>query len=216
MAAIKSNNEAINRQARIVFDRRDENRLGNRNPAILSALKAFQHLANQNYGKAYYPLLKLSIEEDQYYPPNLSQKAFDWCFANQANQDGELCDDLSAMYIFGVGVDKDIEPAVYWTRKAANQGYARAQCSLGFMYENGEGVPQDYEEAGQWYRLVADQGYADAQNFLGRMYCHGVSVPKNHKEGVRGLQLAADKGNPGALEALKIIIEAQRGIEQVE
>ena len=52
----------------------------------------------------------------------------------------------------------DYAEAVKWYRKAAEQGHARAQYSLGFMYYNGRGVPQDYAEAMKWYRKAADQG----------------------------------------------------------
>ena len=40
-----------------------------------------------------------------------------------------------------------------WYRKSAEQGYADAQCVLGFLYINGQqGVPQDYAEALKWLR----------------------------------------------------------------
>ena len=34
--------------------------------------------------------------------------------------------------------------AVKWSRSAAEQGYAGAQCNLGKMYANGQSVEQDY------------------------------------------------------------------------
>ncbi len=39
------------------------------------------------------------------------------------------------MYENGEGVAKDDKQAVYWYRKAADQGYASAQYNLGLMYE---------------------------------------------------------------------------------
>ena len=39
---------------------------------------------------------------------------------------------LGAMYANGLGVEKDDELAVAWYRKAAEQGYPRAQRNLGF------------------------------------------------------------------------------------
>ena len=44
--------------------------------------------------------------------------------------------------------------AVGWWRKAAEQGYAKAQFNLGIMYGNGRGVPQDYVEAHMWFNLA--------------------------------------------------------------
>ena len=46
--------------------------------------------------------------------------------------------------------------------KAAEQGDAEAQTSLGLMYDNGKGVPQDYAEAVKWYRKAAEQGHLAA------------------------------------------------------
>ena len=45
--------------------------------------------------------------------------------------------------IKGEGVPKDYKQAVYWFRKAADQGNAGAQYNLGAMYAKGEGVPKD-------------------------------------------------------------------------
>ncbi len=42
-----------------------------------------------------------------------------------------------------------------WSRKSAEQWYAKAQYILGLMYRNGEGVPQDYVQAHRWLNLAA-------------------------------------------------------------
>ena len=67
------------------------------------------------------------------------------------------------MYYFG-GVAKDDRQAVYWYRKAADQGNANAQYNLGVMYENGEGVAKDDKQAVYWYRKAADQGNSHGSN----------------------------------------------------
>jgi hypothetical protein len=60
--------------------------------------------------------------------------------------------------------------SVKWTRRAADQGLAIAQYSLGDMYQFGYGAPQDYAEALRWYRRAADQGLPIAVWNLGVMY----------------------------------------------
>ncbi len=60
---------------------------------------------------------------------------------------------------------------------AAEKGYVRGQCKLGFMYGVGEGVPQDWEQSLHWSLLAANQGYAAAQFFLGLIYGEGHGVP---------------------------------------
>lgn len=46
------------------------------------------------------------------------------------------------------------EEAVGWNQRAANQGHAGAQSSLGRAYQDGKGVKQDYVQAYKWYELA--------------------------------------------------------------
>ncbi|WP_413700292.1 tetratricopeptide repeat protein [Psychromonas sp. KJ10-10] len=62
------------------------------------------------------------------------------------------------MYSNGLGVLQDYKKATNWYRKAAEQGDADAQFSLGVMYNNGRGVLQDYKQAVNWYRKVTEPG----------------------------------------------------------
>ena len=68
---------------------------------------------------------------------------------------------------------KDFENAVYWYRKAAEQGNATAQNNLGICYEDGEGVTKDISEAVKWYRKAAAQGYSDAKDCVQRLESEG-------------------------------------------
>jgi len=62
------------------------------------------------------------------------------------------------MYENGHGVAIDLDKAVHWYRKAAEQDNALGQFNLGDMYDYGKGVPQDVEQAALWYRMAAEQG----------------------------------------------------------
>ena len=63
------------------------------------------------------------------------------------------------MYYNGQGIPQDYAEAMKWERLSAEQGYAPAQCTLGWMYHEGRGTPQDYAEAVKWTRLAAEQGF---------------------------------------------------------
>ena len=65
-------------------------------------------------------------------------------------------------YLNGLGVDADLEKAVYWTRRAAEHGDRDAQFNLGCLYEAGEGVQQDDAAASVWFRKAAEQGHREA------------------------------------------------------
>ncbi len=83
-------------------------------------------------------------------------------------------------------------------RIAAEQGYAKAQCELGYLYDNGWGVPQDWTEAVKWYRLSANQGNKYAQDNLGLMYENGRGVTQDYAEAMRWYRKAADQGHANA------------------
>lgn len=170
------------RQARKVFDQMGAIPIWNdNNQAISSIFNIFQQLADEKYGKAFYPLSKLYFSkrnaEDDKEPTNcLADLAFDWCFFSQAIQDVEVWCDLGRMYDEGYGTEQNDEQAVYWFRKAAEQGDSMGQCKLGLMYADGKGVTQNYEEAVKWLRLAAEQGIADAQQTLELIYANGQST----------------------------------------
>ena len=67
------------------------------------------------------------------------------------------------MYGNGDGVAKNAKLALTWFRKAAEQGYAIAQCNLGCMCANGNGVAKNAKLAVAWFRKAAEQGLAQAQ-----------------------------------------------------
>jgi len=50
-------------------------------------------------------------------------------------------------YDNGIGVEKDEQKAVEWYQKAAEQGHAKAQNSLGWCYANGTGIDKNGQMA---------------------------------------------------------------------
>jgi TPR repeat protein len=94
----------------------------------------------------------------------------------------------------------------------AEQGWSRAQYSLGIMYVHGQGMPKDYGQAVRWYRLAADQGDARAQNDLGVMYHNGEGVPEDDAQAVKWYRLAADKGYARAQNNLGVMYGTGWGV----
>lgn len=69
---------------------------------------------------------------------------------------------VGRMYAAGQGVEKDLEAAAKWYRKASEHGVADAQYRLGGLYQSGQGVPRDMEYAYSWYTVAAHLGNAKA------------------------------------------------------
>ena len=108
--------------------------------------------------------------------------------------DPEKQNSLGLKYDRGDGVPKDLTKAVYWYRKAAEQGYASAQNSLAVCYEFGKGVSKDLQQAFYWYRKAAEQGYATAQRNLADCYKNGEGVSKDFQQAVYWYRKAAQNG----------------------
>jgi hypothetical protein len=88
--------------------------------------------------------------------------------AEQGNASAQYI--LGIMYEYGEGVSQDMVQAMYWYRKAAEQGLSDAQFFLGAIYYNGEkGITKDYSQAIFWLRKAAEQGDTHAQEALKRL-----------------------------------------------
>lgn len=74
-------------------------------------------------------------------------------------------------YLQGIGVEKDLEKALYWTTRGAQHGDRDSQCNLAWMYEEGLGVEKNTEKAKYWYRQSALQD-------------HDLSIQKRKEYGV--------------------------------
>ena len=68
-------------------------------------------------------------------------------------------------FYYGIGTLQGYAQAAVWYRKAAEQGYAKAEYSLGGSYCWREGVPLDYVEAYFWLDLAVE-GKVDDVNHL--------------------------------------------------
>lgn len=62
-------------------------------------------------------------------------------------------------YYDGLGVEKNLSKALWWTRRAADHGDRDGQCNLAWFCEDGIGTEQDTEQAAFWYRKAALQNH---------------------------------------------------------
>ncbi len=101
-----------------------------------------------------------------------------------------------AQFWFGdyYAAQKNYVKSSQWFRKAADQGYAPAEKSLGALYLGGHGLLKNNVKAAYWFKKSADQGYAPAESALGYLYYYGHGVPKNDVENMKWLRKAADQG----------------------
>ena len=101
--------------------------------------------------------------------------------------------------------------AAKWFRKAADQGYVKAQYFLGLMYHEGAGVIKDYAETVKWYRRAAAKGHVSAQSNLGKMYENGHGVLKDDAE-AQMVPWATDQGHANAQHNLALMYHKGQGV----
>ena len=122
---------------------------------------------------------------------------------------------LGTMYVRGKEVEKDINQAIIWFTKAAQQGHSYAQTALGMIYYyKDSGVKQDINKAIKWFMKAADQGNSAAQVHLGLIYVEGEDIKQDYNEAMKWFRKAALSGNPKAQFNLGLMYAKGTGVKQ--
>lgn len=120
-------------------------------------------------------------------------------------------------YFTGNGFEKDIDSALYWIRKAADQGDITAAANLGYLLSESKEIPHDEAEAIRWISIAAEGGVNEAQIKLASLkekdwqelpadsalqLGMGYYLGKAPIIGVKLIEIAAGENNPRALSLL--------------
>lgn len=117
-------------------------------------------------------------------------------------------DALGGMYHLGEnGVSQDYAKAFYWYQKAADQGLASSQATLGFLYTSGLGVRQDHTKAVKWFKKASEQNDALAQYSLGIRYYNGEGVRQDYTKAKEWFGKACDNGGQEGCDSYRILNE---------
>lgn len=88
---------------------------------------------------------------------------YDLCFQGHlplAEQGYPLAEcQIGYFYLHGLGIERDLEKAFYWTKRAAQHGDWDGQYNLATFYEDAIGTQQDLGQAAYWFRQAALQGH---------------------------------------------------------
>ncbi|MBO5122781.1 MAG: sel1 repeat family protein, partial [Oscillospiraceae bacterium] len=138
--------------------------------------------------------------------------------ANQGNTNAQSS--LAVCYATGKGVEKDLDTAELWAKRALDSGDEKAAELLDAIHEEQRdeafelGVSchnnGDYVQAAQHFRTAAEQGLAVAQYNLSVCYANGEGVEKDLVEAEMWAQKAAAQGHENANNALNILQRRQK------
>lgn len=111
--------------------------------------------------------------------PMMKARAFYWIWREAIN--GELIaqQNLSYLYITGLGVAKDYGEASLWAARAAMRGSVQAQYTLGWLYWSGQGRVKDYRLAKFWLDKAASSGSKHALQLLVTMHAKGQGTRRS-------------------------------------
>ena len=112
---------------------------------------------------------------------------------------------LGRMLLAGEGVPQDKDLGVHWVERAATQGHAPAEYTMGLACQSGD-APGGLEAAASWFFRAAEAGISAAQYELGVAYINGDGVAAGMEAlGAGWLQRAASAGHKGAIADLKTL-----------
>ena len=114
---------------------------------------------------------------------------------------------LGAAYDNGMGVSRDVDKAIEWYKKSADQGLAEAQFNLAHIL-----VAEDISAVGaaEYMLKAAEQGMADAQYLMGVTYAEGIGVEPDEEKARVWLKRAIAQGQKDAAKFLKKMDEPQK------
>jgi uncharacterized protein len=123
---------------------------------------------------------------------------------------------MGKLYDFGWGVPKDRVQATAWYQKAANQGFAEGECTIGLGYVEGMGVqPHDISRGLALMKAAVDHGSGSCAESIGELFRVGLfGVPKDTVQATAWHRKGAEMGDALAESRLGIDYEFGIGIER--
>lgn len=120
----------------------------------------------------------------------------------KGNKDAQFI--VGHYFYFGLNPQKaDLNEAIKWYTKSAEQGHSWAQRFMGDFYYTGEGVEQNYAKAFELYKKSATNGDGESMIQLGLMYEYGQYVSENTSKARDYFMQAINKtGNSRAMICL--------------
>jgi TPR repeat protein len=122
-------------------------------------------------------------------------------------QEDAKAGEAKAQFIVGFMNDKaqDIDAAITWYTKAAEQGHAGAQDRLGYKYLYGVGVSSNVTSAIEWYSKAAAQNNIESILQLGDIYLNGNILKRDIGKAAEYYRKAAELGDERAKTKLELI-----------
>jgi TPR repeat protein len=108
-----------------------------------------------------------------------------------------------SMLTTGTHLKKDPSAAIFWLKRAYNNGAPRAGMALSAIYANGIGVRENLVKARLYLKQSVDHDVPAAQYSYGVMLLEGEGGEVNEQLGLQYVRAAAEAENEQAMEYLE-------------
>jgi len=116
---------------------------------------------------------------------------------------------IADTYCYGWGVSEDKQKAIFWYKKAIEQGSVEALVNSEFCFTETLAY-----EAVEYYRQLAEKGNTEAQLILASLYDEGKCVPKNDAKAFQLRLQAAELNNGQACYLVGSALVTGDGVEK--
>lgn len=129
--------------------------------------------------------------------------------------DNTILYNLGIINYEGLGTEKDIDKALSYLLKAAQNDYEFAEYKLGKIYLDGKEVKKNAEYASLWLKKAATKGNPSAQYLLGKALIEEASI-QNIPMGIEYLNASAEQGNDFSQYQLgKVYYSRDYGVQDI-
>ena len=110
---------------------------------------------------------------------------------------------IAQAYLLGAGISRDIDMAIDWYSRAAENGSSEAQNELGFIYSSGRYLEENLEKAVYYFKQAAYNGHPVAQYNLGVTYYTGMGQDYDLQKAYAWFEIANVNGHKGAAKSIE-------------
>ncbi len=147
---------------------------------------------------------------------SLYQKALDELLQQEQNSHDAFTEiRIASMYLNGKGTNINIDEAVKWFEKSAEQGNPDAAYQLGYIYSSEKYALSDIAKSNKYYaaalsdyeKAEEENSNATAEYRIGLIYLNGLGVDKNIDKAVHWFSKSTSNGNASAAYKLAVLYD---------
>ena len=127
------------------------------------------------------------------------RKAFELNKIAASKGDSDAILAMGWFYLNGVGVNEDIEKAIYWYKRSARKGERMAFFSLGYI----EYYLKNYTSALNWFNLAIEKNHYRSLYWKAKIYYKGLDVEGDKKYAMKLINKAAANKDETSQRVLK-------------